>query len=132
MDLLEIAMIGIVAVVAVNVIAPRIKVASPLLLVLLGIAISFLPMVAPVEIEPEWILGGVLPPLLYSAAVNMPTMDFRRDLRTISAFSVLLVIGSAVIIGYVMSSLIPGIGLATGIALGAILSPTDAVATSIV
>ena len=132
MGLLEIALIGIVAVVAVNVIAPKIKIASPLLLVLLGIAISFLPVVAPVEIEPEWILGGVLPPLLYSAAVNMPTMDFRRDLRTISAFSVLLVIGSAVAIGYVMSRLIPGIDLATGIALGAILSPTDAVATSIV
>lgn len=132
MDLLEIAMIGIVAVVAVNVIAPKIKIASPLLLVLLGIGISFLPIVAPVQIEPEWILGGILPPLLYSAAVNMPTMDFRRDLRTISAFSVLLVIGSAVVIGVVMSRLIPGLDLATGIALGAIISPTDAVATSIV
>lgn len=132
MDLLEVGMIGIVAVVLVNVIAPKINIASPLLLVLLGIGISFLPFVAPVEIEPEWILGGILPPLLYSAAVSMPTMDFRRDLRTISAFSVLLVIGSAVVIGYVMSRLIPDIGLATGIALGAILSPTDAVATSIV
>lgn len=132
MELLEIALIGIVAVVAVNLVAPKIKIAAPLLLVLLGIGISFLPFVAPVEIEPEWILGGVLPPLLYSAAVNMPTMDFRRDLRTISVYSVLLVIASAVVIGYVMSLLIPGIGLATGIALGAILSPTDAVATSIV
>ena len=132
MDLLEVALIGIVAIVAVNVIAPKIRIAAPLLLVLLGIGISFLPMVAPVEIEPEWILGGVLPPLLYSAAVNMPTMDFRRDLRTISAYSVLLVIASAVVIGYVMSRLVPGIDLATGIALGAILSPTDAVATSIV
>ena len=132
MDLLEIALIGIVAVVAVNLVAPKIKIASPLLLVLLGIGISFLPFVAPLELEPEWILGGVLPPLLYSAAVNMPTMDFRRDLRTISIYSVLLVIASAVAIGYVMSLLIPGINLATGIALGAILSPTDAVATSIV
>ncbi|MFT4167319.1 MAG: sodium:proton antiporter [Microlunatus sp.] len=132
MDLLEIALIGIVAVVTVNLVAPKIKIAAPLLLVLLGIGISFLPFVAPVEIEPEWILGGVLPPLLYSSAVNMPTMDFRRDFRTISAYSVLLVIASAVVIGYVMSRLIPGIDLATGIALGAILSPTDAVATSIV
>ena len=132
MDLLEIAMIGIAVMVAVNVIAPKIGIASPLLLVLLGIGISFLPVVAPIEIKPEWILGGILPPLLYSSAVNMPAMDFRRDLRTISAFSVLLVIGSAVVIGYVMSRLIPDIDLATGIALGAIISPTDAVATSIV
>lgn len=107
MDLLEIAMIGIAVMVAVNVIAPRIGIASPLLLVLLGIGISFLPVVAPIEIEPEWILGGILPPLLYSSAVNMPAMDFRRDLRIISAFSVLLVIGSAVVIGYVMSPQIP-------------------------
>lgn len=132
MDLLEIAMIGIVVMVGVNVIAPRIGVAAPLLLVLLGIGISFLPFVAPIEVEPEWILAGILPPLLYSSAVNMPAMDFRRDLRTISAFSVLLVLGSAVVIGLVMSRLIPGVDLATGIALGAILSPTDAVATSIV
>ncbi|HEU4544866.1 MAG TPA: sodium:proton antiporter [Microlunatus sp.] len=132
MDLLEIAMIGIAVMVAVNVIAPKIGIASPLLLVLLGIGISFLPVVAPIEIKPDWILGGILPPLLYSSAVNMPAMDFRRDLRTISAFSVLLVIGSAVVIGYVMSRLIPDIDLATGIALGAIISPTDAVATSIV
>ncbi|HEY5978949.1 MAG TPA: sodium:proton antiporter [Microlunatus sp.] len=132
MELLEIAMIGIAVMVGVSVIAPKIGIATPLLLVLLGIGISFLPFVAPVEIEPEWILGGILPPLLYSSAVNMPAMDFRRDLRTISAFSVLLVIGSAVVIGYVMSWLIPDIDLATGIALGAILSPTDAVATSIV
>ncbi len=132
MDLLEIGMIGIAVMVAVNVVAPRIGIASPLLLVLLGIGISFLPFVAPIDIKPEWILGGILPPLLYSSAVNMPAMDFRRDLRTISALSVLLVLGSAVVIGYVMSRLIPGLDLATGIALGAILSPTDAVATSIV
>lgn len=132
MDLLEIAVLGIVAMVAVNVIAPRIGVAAPLLLVLLGIGISFLPFVAPILVRPEWILAGILPPLLYSSAVNMPAMDFRRDLRTISAFSVLLVLGSAVVIGWVMSRLVPGLDLATGIALGAILSPTDAVATSIV
>ncbi len=132
MDLLEIGMIGIAVMVGVNVIAPKIGVASPLLLVLLGIGISFLPFVSAIVIEPEWILAGILPPLLYSSAVNMPAMDFRRDLRTISAFSVLLVLGSAVAIGWVMSRLIPGIDLTTGIALGAILSPTDAVATSIV
>ena len=95
MDLLEIGMIGIAVMVAVNVVAPRIGIASPLLLVLLGIGISFLPFVAPIDIKPEWILGGILPPLLYSTAVNMPAMDFRRDLRTISALSVLVLLRSA-------------------------------------
>lgn len=83
-------------------------------------------------IQPEWILAGVLPPLLYSAAVNTPAMELRRDFRLISAFSVLLVLGSAVAVGLVVVALVPGMPLGLGIALGAIISPTDAVATSIV
>jgi CPA1 family monovalent cation:H+ antiporter len=85
-----------------------------------------------VEIEPEWILGVVLPPLLYATSVSMPTMDFRRDLTAISGLSVLLVVATSVVLGLLFSWLIPGVSPATGIALGAVLSPTDAVATSIV
>lgn len=127
-----IAIVGIALVVTASALAPRVGIASPLLLVVLGIGISFLPFVGAVEIEPEWILGGVLPPLLYASAVSIPTMEFRRDLRVISAYSILLVLASSLIIGGVMSWLIPGLGLPLGIALGAIVSPTDAVATSIV
>lgn len=127
-----IGILGIVVVVLVNALAPRVGVAAPLLLVALGIAISFLPFVNAIEIEPEWILGGILPPLLYAAAVNVPVMEFRRDFQLISGFSVLLVVVSAVVVGFLMSWLIPGLPLPLGIALGAIVSPTDAVATSIV
>ena len=132
MELLIVGVVGVLAVVATTALAPRVRVAAPLLLVLLGIGVSFLPFVAAIEVPPELILGGILPPLLYSSAVSMPTMEFRRDLRTISAFSVVLVVGSALVVGLVISRIVPGVGLATGIALGAILSPTDAVATSIV
>lgn len=132
MEPLVVAVLAVVAVVAVTSLAPRVGVAAPLLLVVLGVVVSFLPFVPAVEVEPEWILEVVLPPLLYSSAVGMPTMDFRRDFRTISGLSVVLVVVSAVVIGFVMSRLVPGIGLAAGIALGAIVSPTDAVATSIV
>ncbi|KRC31701.1 sodium:proton antiporter [Oerskovia sp. Root22] len=123
---------GVLAVVGVTALAPRLGVAAPLILVLLGVAVSFLPAVSAVEVDPEWILAGVLPPLLYSASVSMPAMDFRRDLKAISGLSVVLVVISAVVLGFLFHLLIPGIGLATGIALGAIISPTDAVATSIV
>ena len=95
MDLLEIGMIGIAVMVAVNVIAPKIGIASPLLLVLLGIGISFLPVVAPIEIKPEWILGGILPPLLYSSRSTCRRWTSGAISGIISAFSVLLVIGSA-------------------------------------
>ncbi len=132
MDILTIGVVAAIAVVGVTAIAPRVGVAAPLLLVALGVAVSLVPQVPAVEIEPEWILAGVLPPLLYATSVAMPTMDFRRDLTAISGLSVALVVITSVALGFLFSWLIPGVGLATGIALGAILSPTDAVATSIV
>ncbi|QWF23568.1 cation:proton antiporter [Nocardioides sp. LMS-CY] len=132
---MDVALLGVGAVLciaAVTAFAPRLGVAAPLVLVLVGVAISLLPFVPEIEIEPEWILMGVLPPLLYSAAVSMPAMDFRRDLRAISGLSVVLVVVSAVAIGFFLDHAVPGIDLATGIAVGAIISPTDAVATTIV
>lgn len=132
MDYLLVGMAAIVCIVAVTVLAPRVGVAAPLLLVLVGVSISLLPFVPPIEITPEVLLAGVLPPLLYSTAVSMPAMDFRRDFTAISGLSVVLVVLSAVLLGLFFRAVVPGIELSTGIALGAIVSPTDAVATSIV
>lgn len=132
MSLGLVAIIGVLLVVTVSALAPRLGIAPPLLLVGMGFAASLLPFVDPVTVPPEWILGGILPPLLYSAAVNTPAMEFRRDFGLISAFSVTLVVVTAVAIGFVLSALVPGLPLGIGIALGAIISPTDAVATAIV
>jgi monovalent cation/hydrogen antiporter len=132
LTLIALAVSAVAAIVAVNVLAPKAGVAAPLVLVLLGIGVSFLPAVPAIEVEPEWILAGVLPPLLYSSAVSMPTMDFRRDFTAIGGLSVALVVISSVLLGLLFTVLVPGIPLSTGIALGAIVSPTDAVATSIV
>ncbi|MFP3713404.1 cation:proton antiporter [Puerhibacterium sp. TATVAM-FAB25] len=132
MDLLVVGAAAAVVIIAVTALAPRTGVAAPLILVLLGVAVSFLPFVPAIEIEPEWILAGVLPPLLYSTAVSMPTMDFRRDFAAIGGLSVVLVVVTSLLLGLVFSALVPGLGFAGGVALGAIVSPTDAVATSIV
>jgi len=132
MDLLPVIVIGVVAIVLITTIAPKFGIAAPLILVVIGAAVGLLPFVPEVHIEPEWILGGVLPPLLYSAAVNTPTMGFRRDLWMISVFAVLLVAASAISVGFVLTWLIPDLPLAIGIAVGAVVSPTDAVATGIV
>ncbi|WP_448059501.1 cation:proton antiporter [Cellulomonas hominis] len=132
MDLLTVGVVGAIAVVLITALAPKAGVAAPLLLVALGVAVSLVPAVPAIEIEPELILAGVLPPLLYATSVGMPTMDFRRDLTAISGLSVVLVVLTSVGLGFLFDWLIPGVGLPTGIALGAILSPTDAVATSIV
>ncbi|MTD13992.1 sodium:proton antiporter [Nakamurella sp. YIM 132087] len=132
MTALVIAVAGLLVVAGATALAPRLRIAAPLILVLLGIGVSFLPFVPAVEIDPEWILAGVLPPLLYSASVSMPSMNFRREFPPIASLSVVLVVLSAVGLGAFFHWVIPGLDLWWGIALGAIISPTDAVATSIV
>ncbi|MFD7022719.1 cation:proton antiporter [Promicromonospora sukumoe] len=132
MEYLIVAVVAAVLIIAVTALAPKAGVAAPLVLVVLGAGVSLLPWVPAVEIPPEVILGGVLPPLLYSAAVGLPSMDFRRDFTAIGGLSVTLVVISSVLLGLLFRWLIPDIDLATAIALGAIVSPTDAVATSIV
>ncbi|WP_025155584.1 cation:proton antiporter [Leifsonia aquatica] len=127
-----VGVLAVLAIAAATTIGPKFGVASPLILVVVGILVSLLPFVPALHIEPEWILAGILPPLLYSASVSMPSMNFRREFTAIGGLSVLLVVLSAVILGLFFSWAIPGLGLAWGIALGAIVSPTDAVATSIV
>jgi monovalent cation/hydrogen antiporter len=123
--------IAVVVVALATALAPRLNVAGPLVLVAIGLGVSFLPFFPTFELDPEWILVGVLPPLLYSAAVQLPAVEFRRDFAPIAGLSVLLVVVSSLVLGVFFALVIPGLGLALGIALGAILSPTDAVATSI-
>ncbi|QTE27783.1 cation:proton antiporter [Pengzhenrongella sicca] len=132
MEYLLLGVVAAVLIVAVNALAPKVGVSAALLLMLLGVGLSLIPAVPAIHLEPEWILAGVLPPLLYSTSVGMPAMDFRRDLTAISGLSVTLVVVTSVALGVVFSAVIPDVGLATGIALGAIVSPTDAVATAIV
>lgn len=117
---------------ATTTLSGRLGVAAPLLLVAVGIAVSLLPFTPDFRIEPEWILAGLLPPLLYAAAVQMPVMDFRREFNAIGGLSVVLVVVSSILLGLFFAWIIPGLGLGWGIALGAIVSPTDAVATSII
>ncbi|MDO9398098.1 MAG: sodium:proton antiporter [Herbiconiux sp.] len=131
-EILTVIVVGLVLIAASTLVAPRLGIASPLLLVAIGVAASFLPAFQNLEIEPEWILAGVLPPLLYSSAVSMPAMNFRREFGAISGLSVLLVVGSALVLGLFFMLVIPGLGFAWGVALCAIVSPTDAVATSII
>lgn len=124
--------IAIVVIALATAVAPKVGIAGPLILVLFGGGVSLLPFVEIPEINPEFILVGVLPPLLYSAAVSLPAIEFRRDFGPIAGLSFLLVILSSIVLGLFFLVVIPGIHPAVAVALGAILSPTDAVATSIV
>jgi len=125
-----IGVICLIIVVGVSVLSPKLRLATPILLVLIGLGISVIPWVPPVHVPSEWILAGVLPPLLYSSAINLPLVDFRKNLGSISVLSVLLVIVSAVGTGFLLFMILPDLNLAGAIALGAVISPTDAVAAT--
>ncbi|MWV48294.1 sodium:proton antiporter [Rathayibacter sp. VKM Ac-2803] len=130
---MELAIAAIVAVsvlVAVAVFAKRLGVAAPIVLVLAGVGLSFLPGVPEVVVPHEWVLDGVLPPLLYAAAISVPFLDFRRNLATITGLSVILVVISAAGVGVLLFALLPELGLPLAIAVGAIISPPDAVAAT--
>lgn len=124
------SVIAVILLVGASIVGSKIRIAAPLLLVVLGIGIGYLPFVPLVEIDPEIILVVVLPPLLYAAAVNVPIIDFKRNFRPVIGLSVLLVIISAVAVGFIVHWIIPSIPLAAAIALGAVISPTDAVAAT--
>lgn len=121
---------GLAIMIAASVFARRTGVAAPLLLVVLGIGASYLPNAPAIHVEPELILAGVLPPLLYSSAVNLPVIDVRRNLGLIAWLSIAMVIISALVVGGLVHWLFPSISFALAVALGAVVSPTDAVAAT--
>ncbi|MGY0490260.1 cation:proton antiporter [Streptomyces sp. WG-D5] len=125
-----VAVLGVVSIVATAVFSGRLGLAAPLALVVVGLGLSFVPGVPHPEIDPEWILAGVLPPLLYSGAVNMPITDFRRNLKPITGLAVVLVALSTLGCGWLFHWLVPDIGWPAAFALGAVVSPTDAVAAT--
>lgn len=121
-----------VCVVAISALANRIGMSPPLLLVIIGIGVSLLPFVPSYQLSPELILVGILPPLLFSAAYDTSFVDFRSNRRALISLSVGLVIFTTVVIGFVAAWVIPGLPLAAGFALGAIVAPPDAIAATAV
>ena len=82
------------------------------------------------RLEPEVVLIGILPPLLYVAALETSVPAFRYNLRPILLLAVGLVLFTALAVGLVAYALIPGVPLAICLALGAIVAPPDAVAAT--
>ena len=105
----------------------------PLVLVLVGVAAAYLPFVPTVRLEPELVLVGLLPPLLYAASIRTSLVDIRADRLAIGLLSVGLVIFSTVVVGLVAWWVVPGgFTVAAAFALGAVVAPPDAVATTAV
>jgi CPA1 family monovalent cation:H+ antiporter len=133
MTTLLLAIIAVLAVTAAaDLLSDKIRIAAPILLLVLGAGVALIPNMPAIEAMPEFVLTVILPPLLYSSAVNMSVSEFRRNLLPIGVLAVVLVALSSAVIGFAVNLMAPGVGIAACIALGAIVSPTDAVATAIV
>lgn len=115
---------------AVEVIANRVKLPSPILLVVIGIAVGFLPFNPPLTLEPALVFTLFLPPLLHGEAWFASFKDLKFNLRIMVFLAFGLVIATTVAIGYGMHLIWPALGLASAMVLGAIISPPDAVAAS--
>lgn len=111
-------------------IASRIGVPAPLLLVVAGTIASFVPGVPEIHLEPEVVLLGLLPPLLYSAAISSSLVDFNANRRSILLLSVGLVLFTTAGVAWVVHAMIPGVSWPIALALGAVVAPPDAVAAT--
>ena len=125
---LELAVLALVlGSLAVTAVCRRLGVSSALVLVLAGLAASLIPGVIEVTFDPQVVLLLVLTPLLYSAALDSSYLGIRANMRPIGLLAVGLVTFTAVVVGVVASWLIPGLPLAAGLVLGAVVAPPDAV-----
>ncbi|MGY1624548.1 Na+/H+ antiporter [Geodermatophilus sp. SYSU D00965] len=125
--LVVLVLAAVAVIVAVRWLDERTGLPSAALLTLAGIAYAYLP--GPnLTLDPEVVLTLVLPPLLYSAALDSSLTAIRRNLRTVVSLSVLLVLLTAVAIGVGFALFVTGATLAAGMALGAAVAPPDPVA----
>jgi len=126
-QLLFVILVLFILVAAVSVLAERAQFPSPILMLLAGGALAFVPGVPAIRLDPDVVLLLLLPPLLYSGGVGMSWRGFRSNLRPILMLAVGCVLFTAASVAFVMHELL-GTAWAVGFVLGAIVSPPDAVA----
>lgn len=117
----------LLAIIFLVMLANKIKVAYPVLLVLAGLLISFIPGIPVIHIDPELIFIIFLPPLLYEAAWSISWKELWRWRRIVGSFAFVVVFLTALSVAFVSNWFIPGFTLALGFLLGGIVSPPDAV-----
>jgi Na+/H+ antiporter len=119
----------VAAIVLLNMWATKLKIAYPILLVVAGLLISFIPGLPAVKIDPDLIFFIFLPPLLFDAAWAISFKEMKKWWRIIGSFAFLVVFFTALSVALVTNHLIPGFTIALGFLLGGIVSPPDAVST---
>ncbi|ALA58455.1 Na+/H+ antiporter [Nitrospira moscoviensis] len=127
---LEIIILLLAAVFALTTMSQRLGVAYPILLVVGGLALGLVPGLPTVMLHPDLVFLVFLPPILWAAAYFTSLREFRQNLRPISLLAVGLVLATTAGVAAVAHAVLPGMGWAEAIALGAIVSPPDAVSAT--
>lgn len=131
MEHLELALFGILAAVAALTFVARVLgIPYPILLVIGGSLLGFVPGLPAVELEPDLVLVVFLPPLLFNAAYFAGLRDLRRNTRPITLSAVGLVLLTMVAVAVVVRVVVPDMPWAVAFALGAIVAPTDPIAAT--
>jgi CPA1 family monovalent cation:H+ antiporter len=127
---IEVVLLLLLAATALAIAARRVGIPYPILLVLGGLALGFVPGLPPVELEPDLVFLLFLPPILFGAGYFTSIRDFKANLRPIGLLSIGLVLATTIVVAAVAQALIPGLGWPAAFALGAIVAPPDAVAAT--
>jgi monovalent cation/hydrogen antiporter len=120
----------VTVVVALTAFGRRLPVPPPVLQVMAGLAVGFLPGVSVPELEPDIVFFVFLPPVLWAAAFFTSWREFKANIRPISLLAVGLVLATSVVVAIAARALLPGLPWSVAVALGAIVSPPDAVAAA--
>ena len=127
LELLAFGLAAVAVIVVLQALADRTGLPAAALLTIAGLIYAVLP--GPnVTLHPDVILTFVIPPLIYSAALNSSLLAIRKNLRVVISLSIGLVLATSLAVGAGIDLFVPGVGLAAGVALGAAVAPTDPVA----
>ncbi|MGC3975928.1 MAG: Na+/H+ antiporter [Nitrospira sp.] len=130
LHLLEVIILLLAVVLALTTIAQKISIPYPIFLVLGGLVLGLVPGLPTVTLHPDLVFLVFLPPILWAAAYFTSLREFRQNIRPISLLAIGLVLATTAGVAVVAHAWLPGIGWAEAIALGAIVSPPDAVSAT--
>ncbi len=124
----ELVTLLFIAVIGFSALARRLVLPYPILLVIGGLLLALVPGLPPVRLDPEIVFFLFLPPILWAAAYFTSFRDFRANTRPIALLAIGLVLATTAAVAAIAHTLVPGLSWAGAAALGAIVSPPDAVA----
>ena len=126
-NILPLLLAMIAVIVVLKMLADRLRIAYPILIVSAGLILSFIPGLPYIRLNPDYIFFIFLPPLLFEASWSISFKEMKKWWRIIGSFAFLVVFFTAFSVAMVTNHFIPGFSLALGFLLGGIVSPPDAV-----